>query len=282
MDNRAEWQNPANWIKSNPALGTIKKVEDLRAKVKRAAESPKDLNGLLCKDFNIITNTNRAWLTFEDIKNPAKFELSKFKGLYAVGGVDLSLTTDLTAATLLMLDAQEIKYCVQMYWLPEEGIEKRVADEKIPYDVWHKAGLLRLSSGNMINFSDVTKWFNEMLTEYELTPIYVFYDPYKAAYWSKEMEQSGFKMCKVYQQPKYLSQPMQMLAADLQAKKLIYNDNPILKWCLSNTGIDEDKDGNIKPMKANRQKDKIDGAASLINAYYGLFKNYQEILNVAR
>ena len=79
------------WQKSNPALGTIKKIEDLQEKVKRAAQSPKELNGLLTKDFNVICNTSAAWLSFEDINNPATFELSKFKGCYALGGVDLSI-----------------------------------------------------------------------------------------------------------------------------------------------------------------------------------------------
>lgn len=281
LDNKSEWQNPEMWQKANPALGTIKKVEDLKAKVKRAAESPKELNGLLTKDFNVICNTSQAWLSFEDIRNDAVFDLTRFKGKYALGGVDLALTNDLTCATLLMIDAQEIRYCVQMYWLPADGFYKRVEEEKIPFDKWHVQGYLRLCEGNMINFSDVTKWYEEIVEKYEITPLYIYFDPYKAAYWSAEMKEHGFNMVKVYQQPKYLSQPMQMLGADLQAKRLVYNNNPLLKWCLSNTGIDEDKDGNIKPAKANRQKDKIDGAASLINAYYGLFKNYQEILNVS-
>lgn len=281
LDNRAEWQQQENWIKANPALGTIKKVEDLQAKVKRASETPQELTGLLTKDFNVLCNTNRAWLTFDDIKNPAMFDLSKFAGLYAVGGVDLSLTNDLTAATLLMIDSQENRYCVQQYWLPEDGLIKRAQEEKIPYDIWHEQGYLRLSSGNMVNFSDVTKWFNEIVEKYEITPLYICFDPYKAAYWAKEMQDNGYNMKKCYQQHKYLNQPMQMLAADLQAKRLTYNNNPILKWCLSNTGVDEDKEGNIKPMKANRQKDKIDGAASLITAYFGLIQNYQEILSVA-
>lgn len=281
LDNRAEWQEPANWIKANPALGTIKKIEDLRAKVKRAAQSPKDLTGLLTKDFNVICNTGAAWLTFEEIENKAKFDLAQFKGKYAIGGVDLSMARDLTCATLVMIDSQEKKYVTQMYWLPEDGFYKKVEEEKIPYDQWQEQGYLRLCKGNVINYSDVTDWFIEMVEKYEITPFCICYDPYSAAYWKQEMEQRGFRMLKVYQQPKYLSLPMQMLGADLQAHKVIYNNNPILKWCLSNTGVEEDKEGNIKPAKANRQKDRIDGAASLVDAYYGLFRHYQEFLDLA-
>lgn len=282
LDNKTEWQNPEMWRKANPALGTIKKLSDLESKVKRAAQSPRELTGLLTKDFNVICNTNKAWLTFEDINNPVTFNLKQFKGQYAIGGVDLAKARDLTCATLLMMNAAEEKFVIQMYWLPEDGFNKKVEEEKIPYDKWHEAGLLRLSKGNVIDYTDVTKWFLEMVEQYEITPYLICYDPYAALYWTKEMELQGFKMQKVYQQPKYLSLPMQMLGADLQAKKLNYNNNAILKWCLINTGVEEDRDGNIKPAKANRQKDRIDGAASLINAYYGLLRHYQEFLNVAK
>jgi len=281
MDNREEWQNPEMWQKANPALGTIKKIEDLQAKVKRAAQSPKDLTGLLTKDFNIICNNNATWLLFEEIENKATFDLTQFKGKYAIGGVDLSMAVDLTCASLLMIDSDENKFVTQMYWLPEDGFNKKVAEEKIPYDKWHEQGLLRLCKGNVIDYSDVTAWYEEILNIHEITPLWIYYDPFSARYWTKEMESQGFKMVKVYQQHKYLSLPMQMLGADLQAKKINYNNNPILKWCLGNTGIETDKEGNIKPCKANRQKDRIDGTASLINAYYGLFRNYQEFLNLA-
>ena len=75
LDEKAEWQNPEMWQKPNPSLGTIKKLEDLQAKVKRAAQSPRDLTGLLVKDFNIIENQAKAWLTFEDLNNTEKFSL---------------------------------------------------------------------------------------------------------------------------------------------------------------------------------------------------------------
>ncbi len=282
LDNRAEWQQPEMWQKSNPALGAIKKLDDLKEKVKRAAQSPKELSGLLTKDFNIICNTSSAWLTFEDIENKATFELSKFKGCYALGGVDLSINRDLTCATLLMLDEKETRYVVQMYWLPEEGLSTRVQEEKIPYDKWHEQGLLRLCKGNTIDYSDVTEWFLEMLNVYEITPLYIAFDPYSAGYWNKEITAAGFRTKKIYQQPKYLSRPMEMLGADLQAKRVVYNNNPILKWCLTNCGIEETKDGGILPKKANRQIDKIDGVASLLDAYAVLHIVYDEFSNLAK
>ena len=279
LDNKEEFAKPECWQKANPALGSIKKIEDLRAKVKRAAQSPRDLTGVLVKDFNIIENQAQTWLTFEDLNNEATFDLKHFKGNYAIGGADLSITTDLTCATLLMMDKTEQRYITQMYWLPADGFNKRVREEKIPYDKWYEQGLLRLCNGNTINYSDVTAWFIEMIEEYEITPAWIYYDSYSARYWVDEMNDAGFRMIRCIQGAKTLSLPMQMLGADLQAKKVNYNNNPLLKWCISNTGVLEDRNGNIVPMKANGRKNRIDGLASLLDAYCGLYEHYSEFYN---
>lgn len=64
------------------------------------------------------------------------------------------------------------------------------------------------------------------------------------------------------------SLPMQMLGADLQAHKVIYNNNPVLKWCLTNTGIQTDRNGNIVPIKNQSPKQRIDRRRCL-NAMWG-------------
>ena len=279
LDNKDEWRDPTKWEKANPSLGHIKKLDDLIGKVERAKQSPRDLAGVLVKDFNLIQTVNTAWLTYDDIDNRETFELERFKGYYCVGGVDLSHVGDLTAATLLLLDRDEKRYVVQMYWLPKEHFEKRVHEEKIPYDKWYEAGLLRLCEGNQINYSDVTKWFLEMVEKYELTPAWIYYDPYSAAYWVQEMQSAGFNLVKCYQGVKTLSLPMQKLGADLQAKKINYGNNVLLKWCITNTGIKTDVNGNIQPVKAQSPKYRIDGLASLLDAYVGLTDHYQELLD---
>lgn len=280
LDAKAEWTNPAAWFKANPGLGRIKKLEDLVAKVERAKQSPKDLSGILCKDFNIRETRYNAWLDFDSINNEETFSLEDFRGAYAIGGADLSLTTDLTCATVLMMHPETHKrYVHQMYWLPEENFTQRVEQEKIPYDKWLEAGLVRLCKGNTINYSDVTAWFLEIVKEHGITPLWVYYDSWSARYWVEEMEGYGFPMERCIQGAKTLSLPMQNLGADLQAKKVVYNNNPILKWCLTNTGIQEDRNGNIVPVKNSSAKRRIDGTASLLDAYVGLYEHYNEFLN---
>lgn len=279
LDSREEWTQPEAWQKANPALGTIKKIDDLQTKVARAQNNPNELRGLLVKDFNIKDTLSTAWLSYEDIDNAETFDLARFKNKFAIGGADLSKTLDLTCATLLMIDKDTGKRCVtQMYWIPEETLERRVAEEKIPYDKWRDRGLLRTCAGNTINYKDVTAWFLEMAAEYKIVPAWVYYDAWSARYWVEEMKASGFNMIPCIQGAKTLSLPMQNMGADLQAKRIVYNNHPILKWCLTNTGVKTDVNGNIVPVKNQAAKQRIDGMASLLDAYVGLTEKYEEYI----
>lgn len=287
LDKKEEWLDENCWSKANPSLGAIKKLDDLKRKVEKAKNSPKDLSGVLTKDFNIRNTLSNAWLNFDDINNTETFDIENFKNFYAIGGADLSITTDLTCATLLFINKEidketgkeiEKRYIHQMYWLPSENFNERVKIEKIPYDKWLERGLIRLCNGNSINYSDITDWFIEMLNNYGITPLWIYYDNYSAKYWVEEMKAHGFKMERCIQGAKTLSLPMQQLGADLKAKKINYNNNPILKWCLTNTGVYEDRNGTIVPIKNQSAKQRIDGVASMLDAYVGLYEHYEEFI----
>jgi phage terminase large subunit-like protein len=277
LDSRAEWTDPTAWAKANPALGSIKKTDDLTAKVERAKQNPNYLSGVLCKEFNIRETSKSAWLSFDAINCEETFDIDAFRGGYCIGGADLSITTDLTCASLLFMKrGDDKKYIAQMYWLPSDNLAERVKQDKIPYDKWFERGLLRLCAGNSINYSDVTAWFVETVKQYDLFPAWVYYDSYSARYFVEEMQSQGFNMVRAIQGAKTLSLPMQMLGADLRAHKVVYNNNPILKWCLTNTGVQTDRNGNIVPVKSQSPKQRIDGAAALLDCYVGLYEHYNE------
>ncbi|MDQ7113614.1 terminase large subunit [Staphylococcus simulans] len=279
LDKKSEYKNPECWQKANPSLNISKRVDDLERKVARAENDANNLTGIFTKDFNVRETSHNAWLTFEQINNTATFDIKDFADWYAIGGADLSITTDLSCATLLFVDPDtEMRYVHQMYWLPEDNLRERVDNDKIPYDKWHEQGLLRLCRGNTIDYSDITDWFVEMIEDYEITPLWIYYDNYSARYWVSEMEGHGFKMVRTPQGAKTLSLPMQNLGADLRKHKVNYNNHPILKWCLTNTGIETDRNGNIVPVKNQSPKRRIDGTASLLDAYVGLFDNYESFL----
>jgi phage terminase large subunit-like protein len=277
LDNREEWTDPAAWVKANPALGAVKKIDDLTNKVERAKLNPHELAGVLCKEFNIRSTSRAAWLSFQDIDNTDTFSFDEFRGAYCIGGADLSITSDLTCASLLFMKrGEDKKYITQMYFLPADNLAERVKQDKIPYDKWFERGLLRLCDGNSINYGDVTQWFVDTVREYELFPAWVYYDSYSARYFVEEMQMQGFNMVRCIQGAKTLSLPMQMLGADLKAHKVIYNNNPVLKWCLTNTGVQTDRNGNIVPIKNQSPRQRIDGTAALLDCYVGLYEHFNE------
>jgi len=281
LDDREEWTDFRMWEKANPGLGTIKSYEELAANVERAKNDPDFLPTVLTKDFNVRDTVAGTWLTFDQINNTETFDMEELRGSYAIGGADLSSTTDLSCATLLIMKPNsDKKYCIQQYFLPAELLEQRVREDKIPYDKWAQRGLLTLCEGNKINYSDITAWFRKMYERYQIIPLWIGYDPWNAQYWIQEMKDLNFNMIEVRQGFKTLSQPMKELTADLMAKRINYNNNPILKWCLTNVNVKRDDNDNIKPIKGKNQRQRIDGAVSLLIAYTVLFNNLQDYLNI--
>ena len=203
----------------------------------------------------------------------------ELKPRYGIGGADLSSTTDLTCATCIFkIRGDDQIYVLQMYWLPEDLLETRENDDKIPYSTWRDMGLLRTTPGNKVHYKFVTQWFEELRDEYDIYIPWVGYDSWSAEYWVEEMKGIFGKQAleKVIQGKFTLSGPMKRLGADLESKNVNYNNIPILKWCLSNTAIEVDKNLNIQPCKINNQRRRIDGLASLLNAYVTLDRHLEE------
>ena len=283
LNNRKDWVNEEAWYQANPGLETIKKKDQLANKVEKAKKNPLLVKNLLTKDFNIRETTSEAWLTFEQLNNTSTFELEKLEPRYGIGGADLSSTTDLTNATVLfMIRGDPTIYTLQMYWLPEDLLEQRAKEDKIPYDIWRDMGLLRTTPGNKVHHKFVTQWFLEVQNEMDIYIPWVGYDSWSATYWVEEMKDNFGKdsMEPVIQGKRTLSGPMHSLGADLAANKINYNNHPILKWCLSNTSVDIDKNGNIQPSKGKNQRKRIDGLAGLLNAYVTLERHYEDYNNL--
>ena len=279
LDKRDEWLDEKKWFKANPGLGTIKSYKFIRDKIVKAKNSPKELINILCKDFNIPQTSDEKWLTFETAINRATFDIDTIRDTYAIGGADLSSTTDLTCATLLVFK-NRTKYVLQQYFIPKANLEYKIKEDKIPYDIWKERGLVTICDGATVNYTDVTNWFLKMNREYGISALYVGYDPWRAPYWVEEMEEAGFTMIKVRQGAQTMSNPMKQLEGDLIEKTVNYNNNPILAWCLTNTVVKRDDNDNIKPIKGRQQRARIDGAVSLIIAYCVLFEKMQDYLTL--
>ena len=284
LDKRAEWEDENCWYKANPGLGTIKNLATLRDKVNRAKNNSNLVKNLVCKEFNVRETSTEAWLSYDELNNPAKFDIKELKPNYGIGGSDLSSTTDLTSGTIIfMIPGDKTIYVLQMHWLPEELLEQKIRDDHIPYDKWVDQGWLRLCEGNKVHYRDVKAWFAEITEEYDLYIPYHGYDAWSATYYVEDMRNYYGKsgMEQVIQGMKTLSSPMKSLGADLKSKRINYNNNPITKWCLSNTTIAVDKkNNNIQPVKGSSSKKRIDATASLLNACVVLERHYDEYINL--
>lgn len=270
LDARAEWTDPQAWIKANPGLGTIKQYATLAAFVERAKKNPEDLPGVLCKDFNVPETSASVWLSFEDIKNDATFTMQDVYNTYAIGGCDLSATTDLTCATLLIRRSREddTVYVLQHYFIPQKRIDQldEHNSQEAPYKIWAERELLTICDGARVDYSAVTAWFCQMRDEFKIDAFAVGYDRALAGYWVDEMKANGFDMRAVAQGPYTWSQPMREMGAAFADKKVNYNRNPVLVWCLSNTAVKKSGVNNIQPVKVSDRR-RIDGAVSLLNAW---------------
>lgn len=286
LDEQAEWTDPKMWIKANPGLGTIKDKKKLADNVERAKKDGKFRPTVLTKDFNLKSITADSWLTWEQLNNDATFSPEDVRNTYAIGGCDLSAVYDLTCATLLIRKPNDPQiYILQHYFLPrrrvEELAEKSEKASEAPYQLWAERGLMTLCEGAMVDFNDVTAWFAKMRDEYKIDLWKLGYDRAMAGYWAEQMsdEFGSMVMEKVAQGPFTWSAPMKELGAMLEEKRINYGNNPITKWCLSNTGVKITGSlDTIQPVKIQKKR-RIDGMVSMLNAYTIYVKYREDYLN---
>lgn len=284
LDEKKEWRNFNNLIKANPGLGTIRNETDLKNEWERTKANPSlYLKDFLTKNCNIRETDTSSWLSLDDIINSKTFNIKELKPRYAIGGWDLSSTTDLTCLTYLFrIYGDETIYIYQQYFIAEEVAEKRVYEDKVPYNVWEKKGLVTFVPGNKIDQEFLFEWSRNFAKENDFIPIFNGFDEWGADILMKRIsEEYGESSVEgIRQIYKYLSNPMKELEADLKAKRINYNNNPVLKWCLGNTVIQQDGKGNIQPKKGYSSLKRIDGTASLLDAYVTYKNHYDDYMNL--
>lgn len=287
LDDRETWTDPAHWPEANPGLGKIKKYETLEKFVERAKRDPSFLPTVLTKDFNLAESEFQSWLNYDDAVNTTTFTMEEVSNSYAIGGCDLSATTDLTCATILLLKpGNNNVYVLQQYFMPQSKLDavEKTGKKEAPYKLWAEQGWITVCKGAQVNYSDVTAWFMKMVNDYDIRPLWVCYDRALAGYWVPEMQNEGFEMEKTAQGPFTWSQPMREMGAAFAEHRVIYNNNPVLRWCLLNTAAKKTKTDSlemIQPVKIQQNR-RIDGMVSLLNAWVGYVKHYDDYINYIR
>lgn len=285
QDSEAEvWQDESSWSKSNPSLGIIKKKDYLREQIRKARLDKGDRMYVLAKDFNIKQNNAEAWLMEQDYNYSANFRMEDFIGCIALGAVDLSETTDLTCAKiLLMKKGDPTKYIATRYFIPESKVKLGTIEDKKDYLQWAKEGLIEINEGNEVDLSKVAKWFLDLFKQYKIRTYRTGYDNRFAKTWLSAMEGYGLDTERVDQNRFTMSNPMKLLEADLKSRLVNYNNHPIDRWCLSNTSIKIDNLGLVMPVKVSDIRNRrIDGAVTLI-ILYAMWQRYRtEFLEMLR
>lgn len=287
LDKVEEWRDPKCWMKANPGLGTIKSRQQLADGVERAKNDPSYLPTLLVKDFDMKQNETAVWLPLEVVINEQVVDMDYLRHSYAIGGCDLSATTDLTCASIIIRKKGDGNvYVLQHYFLPRARIDdlRNTKSKEAPYELWEKKGWITICDGAAVDYHQVTMWFVNIVKEYDIRPLWVCYDRALSGYWVPEMKEMGFDMDNIPQGPYTWSQPMKEMGAAFAEGNVIYQNNPILRWCLCNTGVKSlNKDGieTIQPVKVQSNR-RIDGTVSLLNAWVGYVKHYDEYIQYVR
>ena len=262
------WQDESSWEKSNPSIRYgVKKIAKLRRDIEAAKYDKATRIHLLTKDFNIPQSNAQSWLMLEDYDYPTQaFDLEDFRGSLILGAVDLSATTDLSSAkVLLMRPGDRTKYIYSHYWIPESKLEN--ADDKeagAAYVEWAKEGLLTIDEGNEVNISGIADWFIKLCKSYGFKPYKIGYDQRFAKSFLDRCNECGLDT-EMLAQGRALSNAMKLVEADLKSRFINFNGNPIDKWCLANCCCAVDNVGNIQPVKIPGQQSKrIDGALTFI------------------
>lgn len=262
--------NPA-WQKANPSVGAIKKWSYLRDRVDEARASRADRLFTLSKDFDFHLSNSESWLDRSDYDYEADFDLEQFRGAFCIGAVDLSETTDLTAAKIMLRrKGDSKKYILSHYWIPRGKLEQG-NDDKLAgatYMEWAQKGYMTICDGNDNDLSLVADWFYNLQVQYGITLLWCGYDQRFKRDWVQRMEYYGWRdreeLIMINQSPEVLHTANCQVEADLKSQ-LIVGLNEVDKWCLGNAALKVNSVGKSLVVKQDNQKSKkIDGAVVLV------------------
>ena len=277
IDDPQKWNDIEELRKSNPNLGVSVTEKYLRDEAAIAEGSLSKKAEFLTKYCNVKQNSSQAWLDAETVRKMSgeALRLEDFRNSYCVAGIDLSQTTDLTAAVIVIERDGEL-YVFAKFWLPSAKLADATARDGLPYDIYVQRGLLELSGENFVDYHNCFRWILSLMRDCGIFPQKIGYDRYSAQYLIQDLQAAGLHTDDVYQGDNLwgVLQEMEGLFKD---GKVHIGDNDLLKIHLLNSAIKwsaERGRGKLVKMKPTAH---IDGAAALADAFTVRQKWAQEI-----
>lgn len=277
IDDVEKWDDIEEIKKANPNLGVSVSVDFYTEEIKIARISLSKKAEFLCKYCNIKQNSSIAWLDFEDVDavSGEKYTLDDFRGCYCVAGIDLSKTTDLTAASIV-IERNAKFYVFTQFFMPKDRFEKSTEEDNVPYGKYVKQGYLTLSGEHNVDYRDVMQWLITLVKKYKIRPLKVGYDRWSATYLIQELNEIGFQTDDVYQGTN-LSPLLDEFESRIKDKVVQIGENELLKAHLLNVAVQINSgDGRKKPVKIERRL-HIDGFVSVIDAFTVRSKYHSKI-----
>lgn len=266
IDDDDKWDDLTELKKALPNLGVSVPVSFIKDEIVTARESLSKKREFMTKYCCRQQNSAAAWLSSKTVNGAMCEELrpEDFTNCYAVGGIDLSQTTDLTAACLV-IERGGIEYVIAHAWLPGEKIEEATARDGIPYRELIAKGFVSVSGENFIDYHDVEAWFNRMVREYKIYPLKVGYDRYSSQYLIQDMKRSGFHMDDVWQGWN-MTPAIQRLEGELKDGLLKIGNNDLMKIHLLDVALKKDTESRRVMITKLTKNSHIDLCACLLDA----------------
>ena len=273
-DDIEKWNDINELRKANPNLGISVSVDYMLEEIAVAEGSLSKKREFITKYCCLKQSSSMAFFPAEDIEKACgePLRMEDFSRHYAVMGIDLSQTTDLTAAVLLIEKNNEL-YVWAHFWLPSAKIDEATARDGVPYDIYIKRGILTPSGENFIDYHDVFDWCADIVRNKKIYPLMVGYDRYSAQYLIKDLEAASFHTDDVYQGDN-LWGVLQESAAWFKDGRIHIGDNDLLKIHLLNSAVKMSVErGRGKLVKITPMA-HIDGCAALLDAMTVRQKHY--------
>lgn len=288
IDDIEKWDSIEELKKSNPNLGVSVSAEYYLEQIEIARNSISKKVEFMTKFCNIKQNSAVAWLDYLDVMKCVHEEkplsLEDFKGCYCVGGIDLSRTTDLTAASIV-INRDGINHIFTRFYMPQKRYEVAINEDNTPYNIYRDRGFLFISGENQVDYKDVYNWFIELVKVYKIKPLKIGYDRYSANYLVEDLKTAGFHTDDVYQGTN-LTPILHEFEGNLKDGLFDFGDNSMLAAHFLNVAVDINlNDSRMKPVKIEKRM-RIDGAMSVFDALTMVSKYHNEIgkklLNISK